>query len=70
MALYNHIPTICVFLPFYISPLWMMAYQPLILSLCCSRNATYESLLGTRQPFPKSVPLSVSISGILILVPS
>ncbi|XP_024636779.1 uncharacterized protein [Medicago truncatula] len=26
--------------------------------VCCSRNATYESLLGTRQPFPKSVPLS------------
>lgn len=23
-----------------------------------NRNATYESLLGTRQPFPKSVPLS------------
>jgi hypothetical protein len=40
-----------------------------LISFCvyCSRNATYESLLGTRQPFPKSVPLSVSVSWIFIV---
>lgn len=34
---------------------WLISHY-----VCCSWNATYESLLGTRQPFPKPIPLSVS----------
>jgi hypothetical protein len=38
--------------------------------LClCSWNATYESLLGTREPFPQPIPLSVSLlCNLLILL--
>lgn len=50
-----------------------MSYNPsyLFLSdlLClCSWNATYESLLGTRQPFPQPIPLPVSLLCNLVIL--
>lgn len=35
---------------------WLISHY-----VCCSWNATYESLLGTRQPFSKPIPLTVSV---------